>query len=99
MVRMSISGATIASRSAELPRDTRLHGDVHRTNVITNTGFDPNEARDKAGKWTRIAVEESAAFKKWFGSSKVVDKDGKPLVVYHGSSRGKIPDIVKAPYF
>ena len=72
---------------------------MHRTNVITNTGFDPNEARDKAGKWTRIAVEESAAFKKWFGSSKVVDKDGKPLVVYHGSSRGKIPDIVKAPYF
>lgn len=28
---------------------------------------------------------DSAAFKAWFGDSKVVDSDGKPLVVYHGS--------------
>lgn len=27
------------------------------------------------------------AFKKWFGKSKVVDKNGKPLVVYHGSNK------------
>jgi len=27
----------------------------------------------------------SAAFKRWFGDSKVVDADGKPLVVYHGT--------------
>lgn len=30
---------------------------------------------------------ESAAFKDWFGDSKVVDADGKPLVVYHGTAR------------
>lgn len=29
---------------------------------------------------------ESAAFKAWFKDSKVVDEDGKPLVVYHGST-------------
>ena len=29
---------------------------------------------------------ETAAFKKWFGDSKVVDKNGKPMVVYHGTS-------------
>lgn len=28
---------------------------------------------------------ETPAFKKWFGDSKVVDKDGKPRVVYHGT--------------
>lgn len=28
---------------------------------------------------------ESEAFKRWFGDSKVVDADGKPLVVYHGT--------------
>lgn len=28
---------------------------------------------------------ESEAFKNWFGDSKVVDPEGKPLVVYHGS--------------
>ena len=29
----------------------------------------------------------SAAFKRWFGDSKVVDENGEPLVVYHGSNR------------
>lgn len=28
---------------------------------------------------------ESAAFRRWFGGSKVVDADGEPLVVYHGT--------------
>jgi hypothetical protein len=28
---------------------------------------------------------ETAAFKRWFGDSKVVDDEGKPLVVYHGT--------------
>ena len=27
------------------------------------------------------------AFQRWFGDSKVVDADGKPLVVYHGTSK------------
>jgi GNAT superfamily N-acetyltransferase len=30
---------------------------------------------------------ESEAFKRWFGNSKVVDADGKPLVVYTGTSK------------
>ena len=29
---------------------------------------------------------ESEAFKKWFGDSKVVDENGEPLIVYHGTS-------------
>ena len=28
---------------------------------------------------------ETAAFKRWFGASKVVDENGKPLAVYHGT--------------
>ncbi|TXH46820.1 MAG: PLxRFG domain-containing protein [Desulfurellales bacterium] len=32
------------------------------------------------------AGRESGAFKRWFGDSKVVDADGKPLVVYHGTT-------------
>lgn len=35
-------------------------------------------------EWEEKGVE-SSYFKKWFGDSKVVDEDGKPLVVYHGS--------------
>ena len=30
-------------------------------------------------------VVDTPEFKHWFGDSKVVDKDGKPLVVYHGT--------------
>lgn len=29
---------------------------------------------------------KTPAFKRWFGDSKVVDADGKPLVVYHGTA-------------
>jgi hypothetical protein len=41
--------------------------------------------------------EKNAAFKAWFGNSKVTDKNGKPLVVYHGTilhqGQGGIGDI------
>jgi hypothetical protein len=30
---------------------------------------------------------DTPAFRKWFGDSKVVDEAGKPLVVYHGTSK------------
>lgn len=30
-------------------------------------------------------ITDSKAFRDWFGDSKVVDADGKPLVVYHGT--------------
>jgi hypothetical protein len=33
---------------------------------------------------------DTPAFRKWFGKSKIVDKNGKPLVVYHGTTS---PDI------
>lgn len=34
----------------------------------------------------RAVQTETPAFKAWFGGSKVVDAEGKPLVVYHGTS-------------
>ncbi|AOS80267.1 hypothetical protein Q5W_15460 [Hydrogenophaga sp. PBC] len=38
------------------------------------------------GQGTAAVLEqESPEFKAWFGDSKVVDADGKPLVVYHGT--------------
>lgn len=36
--------------------------------------------------FVRANDPQSPAFKKWFGDSKVVDADGKPLVVYHGTT-------------
>ena len=34
----------------------------------------------------RTPQTETEAFKRWFGDSKVVDENGAPLVVYHGTS-------------
>src|ERR1035437_1086439 len=33
------------------------------------------------------AKTHSKSFKEWFGDSKVVDKNGQPLVVYHGTDK------------
>ena len=52
-------------------------------------GFDPNQARNPDGTWgsggSPTKLEDKPCFKSWFGDSKVVDADGKPLTVYHGS--------------
>jgi hypothetical protein len=50
-------------------------------------GVDMNNAArvaDAQKQWAEKGVE-SPYFKKWFGDSRVVGKDGKPLVVYHGT--------------
>ena len=71
------------------------------TQIKSATGnrgtFDPkdpridNHLKDTEGdhdqkKHGRKKQTSSVAFKKWFGDSKVVDENGKPLVMYHGTS-------------
>jgi hypothetical protein len=43
-------------------------------------------------------VTETPEFKRWFGDSKVVDANGKPLVVYHGTN-AVFDAFNKAPVF
>lgn len=43
-----------------------------------------------ATRFRRAIQAHSIAFKRWFGSSKVVDANGEPLVVYHGTSNSDI---------
>lgn len=63
------------------------------------SGSYPDRARPKAGLEAEkggglaergpgygLKQTETPAFKKWFGESKVVDAEGKPLVVYHGTT-------------
>lgn len=44
-----------------------------------------SESSEGGLKFSKEAQVTSDAFRKWFGDSKVVDADGKPLVVYHGT--------------
>lgn len=52
-------------------------GDMRAANFATG--------QDAQGRQFDQAAPQSDAFKAWFGDSKVVDDDGKPLVVYHGT--------------
>ncbi len=61
---------------------------------LANTAGVPESHKDNA-KATERAKElweqkgtDSPFFKRWFGDSKVVDENGKPKVMYHGTSRG-----------
>ena len=44
-----------------------------------------DEVSDAINEWQEKGTE-SKYFKKWFGDSKVVDENGKPLIVYHGTN-------------
>ena len=57
---------------------------------IFEWGYDPRGKEQKLDAQLAVnealeTVDEKAAFKAWFGQSKVVDEDGAPLVVYHGT--------------
>jgi hypothetical protein len=66
----------------------RIRGDKTIKALVRDTGV--NEFAQDPGMNLGVAkgkVTDSAAFRKWFGDSKVVDDNGQPLVVYHGTSK------------
>lgn len=53
-----------------------------------------------AGRKIKALDVKTDAFKRWFGDSKVVDAEGKPLVVYHGSTTGGLSSAtVQSTFF
>ena len=72
----------------------RSEGDVE--NTAAWVAFDPNQIKSATGNTGAFDINnpdirfsakqtETPEFKRWFGDSKMVDAEGKPLVVYHGS--------------
>lgn len=47
----------------------------------------------------QIKQTETPEFKKWFGESKVVDEQGKPLVVYHGTPDARFTEFRDGAHF
>ena len=58
-------------------------------NQLDSTQRDIERMDDEAGgpRFSREAVTDTAAFKKFFDGSKVVDRDGQPMVMAHGTGR------------
>jgi len=51
----------------------------------SEAGATKGKVAEAAKLWNEKGID-SPYFKKWFGKSKVVDDNGEPLVVYHGTS-------------
>jgi len=67
--------------------------------ICLKAGFKEDQSRSsETGQWTgggstateskKPKATESKEFVDWFGNSKVVDDEGEPLVVYHGTPQG-----------
>lgn len=81
-------------------------GEKNRTARVEDTTF----ADQKTGlmpSWTweegrapdfseQRDVTKTPEFKRWFGNSKVVDAEGKPLVVYHGTEAARVAENMGA---
>lgn len=59
---------------------------LHLSGGLPQDGF-IHSIRDKGSKvkWKFNNVTETQQFKRWFGKSKIVNADGTPRVMYHGS--------------
>lgn len=47
---------------------------------------------------SKLSILENPNFKDWFGKSKIVDEEGKPMVVYHGSGSKDITEFDPSKY-
>lgn len=76
---------------AEAEVDTSAEGqlleqlDELGIDIQTATNEEIKAALDGARTFEQAPAVGSDAFKEWFGDSKVVDENGEPLVVYHGT--------------
>lgn len=68
----------------ELKEILNIEGGEQLFQSVSLAGAENNEIEAAKKEWQEKGTE-SKYFKKWFGNSKVVDKNGKPLVVYHGT--------------
>lgn len=87
--------ATEGIRRGWLTDAVDTQGNGLRKNMLGPLGAGPADTR---GRWVvrapsadeKAAVTDTPAFRKWFGESKAVDAQGKPLVVYHGTPDGEV---------
>lgn len=59
--------------------------EIARQNLRHATEGSPTERTDTPTLYSKDQTD-TPEFKKWFGDSKVVDEEGKPKVVYHGTT-------------
>jgi len=85
------AGKLFANESVSTPtgssKTTKIEEQKTKEYDFTGGLFSNNEQTPKETT-KNIPQTETEEFKKWFGNSKVVDKNGKPLKVFHGTGVG-----------
>ena len=69
----------------ELKEILNIEGGEQLFQSASSAGAENNEIEAAQKEWEEKGTD-SKYFKKWFGDSKVVDENGEPLVVYHGTN-------------
>lgn len=87
----TVDQTVIPGAEGSAQQAARARGEVLRPKAAQQDAgglFAPPEPDQGALFQRRIQeATDTPEFKAWFGSSKVVDKDGKPLAVYHGTNQ------------
>lgn len=85
-----IDASWTSNASFETPNFTSETGSTAASaDIVAESGENVNPSAgisSETGEDTKFSLKDSEAFKKWFGDSKVVDKKGNPLVVYHATN-------------
>ena len=97
--------AGFAPAGSPVPGQGLMQGDFDQPAdyEFTESDYRPavvSYARDKWGG--EVAANGKPTwqnFVRWFDDSEVVDKDGNPLVVYHGGARTIDDNIIRTPFF
>jgi len=61
------------------------YGVFNPNQVKSSVGNDGNFSDEKSIKFS-LAQSKTPQFKQWFGNSKIVDRNGNPLMMYHGTT-------------
>lgn len=82
----SIERLKVQSAAGEWPREQEFRDKRKALQDLTDA-LRPKDQKKRPEALRSSAPPATTAFRRWFGDSKVVDKAGNPLVVYHGTKK------------
>ena len=97
--------AGFAPAGSPVPGQGLMQGDFDQPAdyEFTESDYRPAVVSYARNKWgSAVAANGKPTwqnFVRWFDDSAVVDKDGNPLVVYHGGARTIDDNIIRTPFF
>jgi len=88
--------------AARAKDEKRNSGDTNSSDFKltgSNSEADKAAANGAQSLFSVALKTDTDAFKKWFGDSKVVDAEGNPLVVYHGTPNASFDEFKEESHF